>query len=291
MRLVARGFEQTVSSDADFFAGTPKLTILRAILTMAAIHGNPVAFGDCHSAFHESPTPSDADPVYVEPAPETQLDTSKVWLCKNAFRGLIISPQAWGIHSTQKIIDMNYRHLVFDTSTYVKKGAQRSEDSILLRHMDDVVGTGPAEHLRDSEHIKTSLYLTDVVVLRQEGDTVNFSGLEVAKTSTGVEGKHYRSRRIPFESLRIRKFETDSQSRQAIDNDGAHVSNSFGWSRLLQLSHSHRKAHLHRTLETRHAIRHPTTIHTSPPIHDREQARSKAVDTTSQRRATHLSSS
>ena len=47
MRLVARGFEQTVNSDADFFAGTPKPTTMRALLTIAALHGNPVAFGDC----------------------------------------------------------------------------------------------------------------------------------------------------------------------------------------------------------------------------------------------------
>ena len=59
----------------------------------------------------------------------------------------------------------------------MKKRAQRSDDSILLRHMDDVVGTGPEEHLMsDSEHMKTSLYLTDVVVLRHKGDTVHFFG-------------------------------------------------------------------------------------------------------------------
>ena len=41
--------------------------------------------------------------------------------------------------------------------------------------MDDVVGTGPEEHLMsDVEHMKTSLYLTDVMVLRNEDDTVNF---------------------------------------------------------------------------------------------------------------------
>ena len=41
--------------------------------------------------------------------------------------------------------------------------------------MDDVVGTGPDEHLMsDFEHMKTSLYLTGVVVLRHEGDTVIF---------------------------------------------------------------------------------------------------------------------
>ena len=36
---------------------------------------------------------------------------------------------------------------ISDLSKYVKKRAQRSDDSILLRHMDDVVGTGPDEQL------------------------------------------------------------------------------------------------------------------------------------------------
>ena len=72
-------------------------------LTIAAIQGNPVAFG--------SPMPSESEPVCVEPAPEAQLDYSKVWLCKKAFQRVQISPQAWGIHSTQEINDMSYHHL------------------------------------------------------------------------------------------------------------------------------------------------------------------------------------
>ena len=78
VRLVARRFEQTVSSDTDFHAGTPKLTTLRALLTIAAIHGNPVAFGDCHSAFHLLPMPSESEPVHVEPASEAELHSSRV---------------------------------------------------------------------------------------------------------------------------------------------------------------------------------------------------------------------
>ena len=75
----------------------------------------------------------------------------------------------------RKINDMNYSQLISDPSTNVKKRAQRSDDSILQCHMDDVVGTGPEEHLTsDFVYMKTSLYLTDVVVLRHEGDTVNF---------------------------------------------------------------------------------------------------------------------
>ena len=54
VRLVARGFEQTVNSDTDFYAGTPKHTTLRALLTISS------TFGNCHSAFHQSPMPSDS---------------------------------------------------------------------------------------------------------------------------------------------------------------------------------------------------------------------------------------
>ena len=86
---------------------------------------------------------------------------------------------------------MSYNQLISDPSTYMKKRAQRSDDSNLLSHMDDVVGKGPDEHLMsDFEHMKTSLYLTDVVVLRHEGDTVNFLGLEITKTSRRFEVKN-----------------------------------------------------------------------------------------------------
>ena len=91
--------------------------------------------------------PSESKPVHVEPAPEARLDSLKVWLCKITFQGLKISPQAWSIHSTQKINDMSYDQLTSDPSTYETKRTQRSDDSILLRHVDDVVGTGPEEHL------------------------------------------------------------------------------------------------------------------------------------------------
>ena len=118
---------------------------------------------------------------------------------------------------------MSYNQLISYPSTYVKKRAQRSDDSILLRHMDDVLGTGPDEHLMsDFEQMKTSLYLTDVFVLRHECDTVNFLGLEITKTSRGFRGeKQYGLRGIFFESLRVGKLETDTQSRKTLDSAGA----------------------------------------------------------------------
>ena len=67
-------------------------------------------------------------------------------------------------------------------------------------HMDDVVGTGPEEHLMsDFEHMKTILCLTDVVVLRNEGDTLDLLGLEITKTSRSFEVKKtVQASRNPF---------------------------------------------------------------------------------------------
>ena len=48
----------------------------------------------------------------------------------------------WSTHITHKSNDMNYDQLISDPSTDEKKRARRSDDSILLCHMDDVVGTG-----------------------------------------------------------------------------------------------------------------------------------------------------
>ena len=75
--------------------------------------------------------------------------------------------------------------------------------------------TGPEEHLMsDFEHMKTSLSLTDVVVLRNEGETVNFVGLEITKTNRGFQvKKQYRHCGIPFESLRVGKLGIDCQPR------------------------------------------------------------------------------
>ena len=118
---------------------------------------------------------------------------------------------------------MSYNQLISDPSTYVKKRSQRSEDSVLWRHMDDVVCTGPDEQLMsDVEHMKTSLYLTDVVVLRHEGDTVNFLGLEITKTSRGFEVKH-STNLVPRANLGRRS--TVMELPSAIPQDGHDCSN------------------------------------------------------------------
>ena len=161
--------------------------------------------------------PSESEPVSVEPAPEVQVDFSKVWLCKKAFHGLKISPQACGIHSTQKIDDMSDDHLLSDTSTYVKKRSQQ-DDSILLRHVDEVVGTGPDEHLMsDFEHLKTRLVFDGC------------GGVAQRKRYSWESWNHQDKQRLRCKkqcrARRFGKFEVECKSKQSLYSDGARGSN------------------------------------------------------------------
>ena len=61
---------------------------------------------------------------------------------RKRFRDLRSLLRPGSSHSTQMINEMSYSQLSADPSTYVKKRTQRSQNSILLRHMDDVVGNG-----------------------------------------------------------------------------------------------------------------------------------------------------
>ena len=52
-----------------------------------------------------------------------------------------------------------------------------------------------------------------MVVLRHEGDTVNFLGLEITKTRKGFEVKNSTDLvESIFETVRVAKLDTDSQS-------------------------------------------------------------------------------
>ena len=75
--------------------------------------------------------------------------------------------------------------------------------------------------------MKTSLYLTDVVVLRRDGDTVNFLGLVFTKTSRGFEVKN--STDFVESLLNLHGLENE-KPKATVDSDGARVSNSSGWS-------------------------------------------------------------
>ena len=133
MRIAARGFEQSVLMQT---STQERQSICGVFSPLQQSKEIQVAFGECHSALHQSPMLSESEPVDVELMHEAQAYSSKAWLCKKAFQGLKISPHASSIHSTKNIKDTGCDQLVSDPSAHVKKRTQRQDDSILLRHMD-----------------------------------------------------------------------------------------------------------------------------------------------------------
>ena len=142
--------------------------------------------------------------------------------------------------------------------------------------------------MSDFEHMKTSLYLTDVVVLRHEGDTVNFSGLEITKTRKGFEVKNSTDlveSLLKLYGLRNSKptvnpgrLSTVMELASATPLDGHDYSNfRTAVGKLIFMAPWRPDMQL--------AFQQLSTTH------DREQARSETVDTISQRHAVHLYSS
>ena len=65
-------------------------------------HGNPVAFGDCHSAFHQSPMPSESEPVCVWSQHGKRSSTlSRYGFARERLRGsrVILQPGVFTAHS------------------------------------------------------------------------------------------------------------------------------------------------------------------------------------------------
>ena len=111
----------------------------------------------------------------------------------------------------------------------------------------------------------SSLSVTGVVVLRNDGDTVDFLGLEITKASRSFEFRI--STELEDSLLSLYGLENSKPTahlgRRATVRELASAislqSHEYSNFRTALL-----KTHLHGTMESRHAIRHATATHTSP---------------------------
>ena len=145
--------------------------------------------------------------------------------------------------------------------------------------------------MSDFAHMKTSLYLTDVVVLRHEGDTVNLLGLEITKTRKGFEVKNSTDL---VESL-LNLYRLPNSKPTVNPGRRSTVMELASATPLSGHDHSNFRTAVGKLIfmapwkpDVQFAIQQ---LSTQVLNHDRKQARSEAVDTISQRQATHLSSS
>ena len=146
--------------------------------------------------------------------------------------------------------------------------------------------------MSDFEHMKTSLYLTDVVVLRDEGDTVNFLGLAITKTSKGFEVKNSTDLVEPLINL----YGLENSKPTANPGGRSTVMELASATSLGGHDYSNFPSVVGKLIsvapwrpDMQFAIQQLSTHVLNPT--NRNQARSETVDTISQRHATHLSSS
>ena len=132
LRFAARGSEQTVSPNADFYGGTLNLATLRRLLTLAAIWS---LSGIASLLFTRHPCRMILNLCTLDFCLRQEYNIQRFRCARRRFQGVKISPRASGIHSTENIGTMGYEQLKSDPSTHVAKREKRKDDSILLRHM------------------------------------------------------------------------------------------------------------------------------------------------------------
>ena len=99
-RLTARGYEQELTGQENFYSATPQPATLRVLLVLAQALGLTVAVGDCAQAFLQAPLLEKSD-VWVTPPPEAEVKPGRARLPLKTLPDLQGGPAAWGHHATR----------------------------------------------------------------------------------------------------------------------------------------------------------------------------------------------
>ena len=99
-RLTARGYEQELTGQENFYSATPQPATLRVLLVLAQALGLTVAVGDCAQPFLQAPILEKSD-VWVTPPPEAEVQPGRAWRLLKTLPGLKGGPAAWGHHATK----------------------------------------------------------------------------------------------------------------------------------------------------------------------------------------------
>ena len=179
-RMTARGYEQE-DSDHMFFSATPNSSMLKVLLTLAAVFGWSVEIGDAESAFLQADYEGD---VWLYPPKEAEEDVDVCWKVLKIIPGLRGGPRFWGNHATSVLEDLGFTRNAADECCY----SHREQPCHLLRHMDDFVGVGPLNIVDPMfKQMTTALNMGSRASLRGPGDKARILGIEVTRRVGGFE--------------------------------------------------------------------------------------------------------
>jgi hypothetical protein len=179
-RLVAKGFTQTYGIDyEETFAPVAKISSVRVLISLAAIHHWPLYQLDIKNAFLHGDL---QQPVYMEQPPGfvAQGGSSKVCRLQKALYGLKQSPKAWFDKLSRALVQFGMKQCYSDYSIFTLLTAKGRV--FLIVYVDDIIVTGD-----DQQGIaELKAYLQSQFHTKDLGQLRYFLGIEVARNDKGI---------------------------------------------------------------------------------------------------------
>ncbi|GKV30597.1 hypothetical protein SLEP1_g39391 [Rubroshorea leprosula] len=194
-RLVAQGYKQEYGIDyIETFAPVAKMTTVRLLITLSAMHQWPISQMDVKNAFLHGNL---KETVYMKPPLGYSHSKSMVCKLKRSLYGLKQAPRAWFERFRQVIVDAGYVQSSHDYSLFMHNSPQGV--TLLLIYVDDMLITGSNKEgiAKLKELLCRSFQMKDL------GPLTYFLGLEVHSSSRGyaVNQRKYVLDLIQFANL------------------------------------------------------------------------------------------
>jgi hypothetical protein len=176
-RLVAKGYAQEYGIDyEETFAHVARITSVRSLLAIAAVHQWPLFQMDVKNAFLNGDL---TEEVYMQAPPGYSDCPNKVCLLRRALYGLKQAPRAWFAKFSSIVHQFGFSSSSHDTALFIRRSDKGM--ILLLLYVDDMIITGD-DHSGISDF---KLFLHQQFEMKDLGHLSYFLGLEVSSDSTG----------------------------------------------------------------------------------------------------------
>ena len=213
-RVVVCGNFQQVQPGEETCANTPSFPMLRVLVSIASLHGWPVASWDVSTAFLYASLPEGQDVYCRLPNVLVRLGLVQpgiVWKLKEALYGLRTSPKAWEEERDQKLGQLQWETpqgkvgLVKVESANCVWMIQALEDKtcsnplgMVIAYVDDIIAVGEQEQLDGMKAELDKLYLMKTsgfipAEYDPEVEPLRFLGCLIERLPSGQIIMHQRS--------------------------------------------------------------------------------------------------